>query len=139
MLYFYDISLDDSDSVCHIQSIEILAQSHIALFESSWRNKSVDLFTFNVVEFLDSRLDLTLVGLNIYNEHKSIAVLNEFHGRFRRQGVLDDGILVDSRLLWGTAANILGLALQRLSLGPVKVNLCVNTSSLFGNALLERL
>ena len=89
-LRLYSVSLDDTNSVRNIKSIEILAQSYVALLQASWSDESIDLLALNIVQLLDGRLDLTLVGLDVNNENKSVGILNELHGRFRRQWILDN-------------------------------------------------
>jgi hypothetical protein len=130
-------ALDYTNSVRNIQGIIILAQSHVALLQSPWGNQSIDLFAFNVVQIPHGSLDLTLVGLDVHDKYKGVGVFNELHRRLGCEGVLDDGVLVEARLFRGGLLLVLGLSVQRKSLGAVEVNLRVNTSSLLGNTLLQ--
>jgi hypothetical protein len=130
-------SLDHTNSVCNIQSIIILRQSHVALLQSSWGNKSVDLFALNVVKIPYCCLDLTLVGLNVNNKYKCVAVFDELHGRLSCEWVLDDGVLVQSILLGGALSLVLGLAVKLQSFWAVEMNPSVDTGPLLGDSLLE--
>lgn len=109
-LYNSDVSLNDSDSIGNIQCIVVFAQSHISLLLPSWCDQSVDLLAFDAVEVLHGLLDLALVGLNVNNEHKSIAVFNQFHGRFRGKRVFNDRVLVECVLLASAETLVFGLA-----------------------------
>ena len=92
--------LDDANPICYIKSIIVFAESNIALFQATGSDESVDLLALDVVEFSNGILDLSLVGLDVNNEDQSVAVLNELHGGFSCQGVLDDGMLVQTALSW---------------------------------------
>lgn len=129
--------LDYTNSVSNIQGIVILAQSHIALLQSPRGNQGIDLLAFDIVQIPNSRLDLTLVGLNVDNENKRVGVFDKLHRRLGRKRVLDDRVLVQSRLGRGALLLVLGLSVQLKSLGLVEVNLRVNSGSLLGNSLLQ--
>lgn len=133
------VCLDNSDSVGNIQSIKVLCQFQVALFQSLGCDECVDLFAFDIVQLLNSSLDLTLVGLNVNNKDERVAILNQFHAGFGRQRVLDDGVFVDRALLWYNGAHIFGFAGVLQSFGLVKVHLGVDARALFGNALFEGL
>lgn len=57
-------------------------------------DESVDFGDVNVVQLLDSVLDLVFVCLDVHNEHQRVVVLNLLHGRLCGEGELDDGIVV---------------------------------------------
>ena len=57
-------------------------------------DECVDFGDIDVVQLLDGVLDLVLVGLDVNDEHQCVVVLDLLHGRLRRQGELDDGIVV---------------------------------------------
>jgi hypothetical protein len=59
-------------------------------------NKSVNLNTVNIVELLDSILDLSLVGLNVDDEYKGVVLLNLLHGALGVQRVNDHLVLVQT-------------------------------------------
>lgn len=60
-------------------------------------DESVDFGDINVIQLLDSMLDLVFVCFDIHNEHKRVVVLNLFHGGLCCQGELDDGIVIQSK------------------------------------------
>ena len=136
---FMLLSLDHTNTVSNIQGIVVLAESDVALLESPWGDQCVDLFAFNVVQFSDSILDLSLVGLDVHNEDQRIAVFDQFHGGFCCEGVFDNGVLVQSALLGNTLGLVLGLSGVLQSIGLVEVHLGVDASSLLGNTLLKGL
>ena len=104
------LRLNDTDSIGNIQGIVVFAESHVALLQASRSDQSVDLFTFNVVKLFYCRLDLSLVCLDIHNEDKSVAILNQLHGRLGGQGVLDNGMIVDGILFGCALVLVLGLS-----------------------------
>lgn len=57
-------------------------------------DESVDFGNINVIQLLDSVLDLMFVCLDVHNKHKGVVVLNFFHGGLCCQGELDDGIVI---------------------------------------------
>ena len=132
-------TLDDTDPVGNIEGIEILGKADVGLLESTGGDEGVDLVTLDAVEVLDGGLDLSLVGLDVDDEDESIGVLDELHGRFGGEGVLDDGELVEGVLLGGGAGGVLGLAGEGEGVGAVEVDLGVNSGALLRDALLEAL
>ena len=130
-------TLDDTDPVGNIEGIEILGKTDVGLLESTGGDEGVDLVTLDAVEVLDGGLDLSLVGLDVDDEHEGVGVLDELHGRFGGEGVLDDGELVEGVLLGGGSGGVLGLAGE--GVGAVEVDLGVNSGALLGDALLEAL
>ena len=48
-------------------------------------DEGVDLGSLNIVQLLNSLLDLTLVRLDVDNEDKGVVLLNLLHGRLRVQ------------------------------------------------------
>ena len=81
-------------------------------------------------------LDLSLVGLNVNDENKCVAVFDELHGRLGGKWVLDDGVCVDLILLRCALSLILWLSCWFQGLWLVEVNLGVDACSLLGNSLL---
>lgn len=57
-------------------------------------DECVDFGDVDVVQLLDSVLDLMLVGLDIHDEYQCVVVLNLLHRRLCRQGELDDSIVI---------------------------------------------
>ena len=143
MFSFYSIhkqsTLDDTDPVGNIEGIEILGKADVGLLESAGGDEGVDLVALDAVEVLDGGLDLSLVGLDVDDEDEGVGVLDELHGGFGRQRVLDDGELVEGVLLGGGSGSVLGLAGEGEGVGAVEVDLGVNSGALLGDALLEAL
>jgi len=79
-----------------------------------------------VVEGLHGVLDLTLVGLDVDDEDKSLLVLDLLHGGLRGERILDDSKLVHlrqalfSREGMHSLSDILRLAYKLLGLGLVE-------------------
>jgi hypothetical protein len=73
-------------------------------------DESVDLDGVNVVKLLQSLLNLSLIGLDVDNEDKSVVLLNLLHGALSVERVDDDLVLIETRLVrnrlawvfWGT-------------------------------------
>ena len=133
------ISLNDTNLVSNIKCIVILAESDVSLLQSLGGDKSVYSVSFNSIKLLDGILDLTLVALNVNNENKGIGVLDQLHGRFGGQRILDDRVLVQDVLLGGRLCSILGCLGKVNSLSTVEVYLVVDTGSLLGDSLGELL
>lgn len=53
-------------------------------------DECVDLDSVNIVELLESGLDLALVCLDVHDEHKGVVLLNLLHGALGVQGIEDD-------------------------------------------------
>ena len=62
-------------------------------------DKSVDLDGINVIELLQCRLDLSLVGLDIDDENESVVLLNLLHGALGVERVDNDFVLIKTRLV----------------------------------------
>jgi len=117
----------------------VLAELDVSLLSSLRGDKSVDSVSLDGVKFLHRVLDLTLVGLDVNNEDKSVGILNQLHGRLGSQGVLDNRELVKSILLGDGLLCISGCLGKIYCLSAVEVYLVVDTSSLLGYSLGELL
>ena len=53
-------------------------------------DQSINFADFDVVQFLDSRFNLVLVGLQVADKNQSIVIFNLLHGRLCGQRMLDD-------------------------------------------------
>lgn len=83
-------------------------------------DEGVDLGGVNVVELLQSLLDLSLVGLNVDNEDKGVVLFDLLHGALGVEGVDDDLVLIEAGLVGNRLARVLGLAGQLKSLWLVE-------------------
>lgn len=75
-------------------------------------DQGVDLDGVNVVELLQGALDLSLVGLDIDDEDKGVVLLNLLHGALSVERVDNDLVLIQTRLVVGGLAGVLGVAGQ---------------------------
>lgn len=71
----------------------VLGELDVGLFLSIRSDKSVDLGGVDVVQSLNSLLDLVLVGAKIYDKNECVVVLDVLHGALSGKGVLQNGIL----------------------------------------------
>ena len=107
--YGLGYNLDNSNLVGNIQGVIIRGQSDISLLVSGRSDQGVHLGHVDVVELLDSSLDLVLVGLDVTNEDQGVVVLNLLHGGLSGQRVLDYGVSIHLIPLWGGLAGVLGV------------------------------
>ena len=70
-------------------------------------DECVDLDGIDIVEFLQSLLDLSLVGLDVDDEYKSIVLLNLLHSTFRIQRMNECSIGVHSWCVWNRFTRVL--------------------------------
>src|SRR3954463_1793272 len=72
-------------------------------------DESVNLDSINIVELLQSLLDLSLVGLDIDDEYKGIVFLDLLHGALGVKRVDNDLVLIKSGLRWNRLSEVFGL------------------------------
>merc|ERR1712000_228964 len=90
-----------------IKSINISGQTGEGLLGSIRADKGVDLDGVNIVELLQSLLDLTLVGTDI-DEDESVVLLNLLHGALGVERVDDDLVLIEAWLMGNRLAWVFG-------------------------------
>ncbi len=100
-------------------------------------DQGVDLDGVNVVELLESTLDLSLVGLDVDNEDEGVVLLHLLHGALGVEGVDDDLVLVEARQVRDRLAGELGVAGQRQRLGLVEGGAQADLALLLGVSSLE--
>jgi hypothetical protein len=83
-------------------------------------DKSVDLDGVDVIELLQSLLDLSLVGLDIDDEYQGVVLLDFLHGTLGVERVLDDLVLIEARLVGDGLSWVLWLARKLEGLGAVE-------------------
>jgi hypothetical protein len=83
-------------------------------------DESVDLDGINIIELLQSLLDLSLVGLDVHDEYQGVVLLNLLHGTLSVERVDDDLVLIETRLRRNRLSEVLGLSGQLQSLGSVE-------------------
>jgi hypothetical protein len=81
--------LDDANLVSLIKSVVVPRQLDVCLLLSIGPDQGVDLGNVDLVQLLDGRLDVVLVGLSVYQEDQSVAVLNLLHRCFSGQRILN--------------------------------------------------
>lgn len=72
-------------------------------------DQGVDLDGINVVELLQSSLDLGLVGLDVDDEDEGVVLLNLLHGALGVERVDDDLVLIKAGLMLDGLAEVLGV------------------------------
>jgi len=100
-------SLDDSDLVSDVQSIVVRSQAHVCLLVSGGTHQGVNLGDVDVVQLLDSALDLMLVGLDVTDEDQGVVILNLLHSWLSGKGVLNDVVSVHLVPLGGRLPGVL--------------------------------
>lgn len=87
-------------------------------------DEGVDLDGVNIVELLDSILDLTLVGLEVDNEDQCVVLLNLLHGALGVEWVDDALELVEAVGVWDSLAWVLWLTGELEGLWAVESGRC---------------
>jgi len=118
----HTIRLDDSNLVGDIESVIVRRKANVRLFLTIRPDEGVDLGDLDVVQLLDSHLDLRLVGALVDDEDEGVVVLDLLHSRLGRQRVLDDLELIQPWSLGGAAPGVLGRARQVQGLGSAEVH-----------------
>lgn len=83
-------------------------------------DQGVDLDGVNIVQLLQSSLDLTLVGLDIDDEDKGVVLLDLLHGALGVKRVQDDLGSVELGLTGDRDAGVLGGPRELQGLGAVE-------------------
>lgn len=71
-------------------------------------NEGVDLDGVDVIQLLEGKLDLGLVGLDIHDENESVVLLHLLHGTLSVERVDDDLVLIKTRLVGDRLARVFG-------------------------------
>lgn len=98
--------LDVTDSVGNIQSIVVSSQSDVSLLGTVWSDQSVNVLNVDFVQFLNSSLDLVLVGLDGNLQNQGVTVLNLLDGGLRGNWRLDDLVSVQSVVVWNRLSGV---------------------------------
>ena len=83
-------------------------------------DEGVDLEGINVIELLESLLDLGLVGLDVDDEDEGVVLFNLLHGALGVERVHNDLVLVQAHGMRDGLARVLGRARQLQGLGAVE-------------------
>ena len=101
-------------------SHRLLSFSSVGKEQNNIPDKRIDLYNINIIQLLQRILDLPLIGLDIDNEDERIILLNFLHGAFGVQGMHNDFVVVESRLVWNRLAWVSRVSCQPESLGSVE-------------------
>lgn len=83
-------------------------------------DEGVDLDGVNVVQLLQSLLDLALVGLDIDDEDKGVVLLDLLHGALGVEGVQDDVVGIHAGVTGDRDTGVLGGPRELQGLGAVE-------------------
>lgn len=83
-------------------------------------DKGVDLDGVDIIELLQGLLDLSLVGLDVDDEYQGVVLLNLLHGTLSVEGVLNDLVLIKTRLVRNRLSWVFWLAGELEGLGSVE-------------------
>lgn len=89
-------ALHETNSVGNVQSVMVSGQSDVSLLGTVWSDQSVNLLNVNLVQLLDSSLDLVLVSLQADLENQGVTVLNLLNSSLRGNWGLNDLVGVHS-------------------------------------------
>lgn len=111
-------------------------------------NEGVNLGSIHIVQLLHSVFNLTLIRLQVHNEHKGIILLNLLHRALRVERVNDGPEGVHSRCMGNGFTRVLGITRESEGLGAVEgyarsdttssAPVCALQSSFFGGLGLGR-
>ena len=71
-------------------------------------NKSIDLHSVDIIKFLKSQFNLTLVRLHIHDENQSVVLLDLLHRALGVEGVENDLVRIETRCMRNRLAGVLG-------------------------------
>lgn len=112
--------LEDTDLVGNVQGVLVRCQANESLLLAIGSDEGVDVLSLNVVQLLESSLDLTLVGGAGNDEDEGVDLLDLLHGRLSVQGEQDGLVGVHARGMRDGLSWVLGLSGQTQGLGSVE-------------------
>ena len=86
--------LDDANLVCNVKRINVPWQANVSLLGSIGPDQCVDLLSRDLIQPVDSHLNLALVGLGIDDEYQCVVVFDLLHCRLSGEWELEDSMLV---------------------------------------------
>lgn len=93
-------------------------------------DQGIDLDGVNVVELLESLLDLPLVRLDIHNEDEGVVLLDLLHRTLGVERVDDDLAGIEARLAWDRSARVFRRTREREGLRLVEGGALANFGDL---------
>lgn len=120
--------------------LELVSMQTYRVLVSNGRlpDEGVDLDGVNVVELLEGKLDLGLVGLDIDDEDQGVLLLNLLQGTLGIERVDDDLVLVEAGSMGDRLARVLGGARELEGLGEVEGGRGADLGLLLGVDLRSR-
>lgn len=100
-------------------------------------DQGVDLDGVDVVELLEGKLDLGLVGLDIDDEDESVVLLHLLHGALGVERVDDDLVLIKTGQVRDGLARVLGGTRDNQGLRSVERGAVADLGLLVGVGLLQ--
>jgi hypothetical protein len=94
-----------------IQRIHIRRQPRIRFLAPIRPYQRVDLHTLHIIQRLNRLLDLSLIRLDIHDEHERVVLLDLLHRRFGVERVHDDLVVVESGCVRDGFAWVFGCSL----------------------------
>lgn len=113
-------NLDEADLVGDLEGVVVGSKTNVSLFPAVGADEGVDLGGLNIVELLDSVLDVALVGTEVDNEDEGVVVLDLLHGRLGVERVLDSAELVHAGEVGDRLARVLGGTRKTEGVGTVE-------------------
>jgi hypothetical protein len=110
----------NTHAVGNLQSVVVGGEADVSLLCAVRADQGVNLGSLNVVQLLDSVLDVPLVGLEVNDEDQGVVVLNLLHGRLGVERVTDSTELVHTGKVGNRLASVLGLAGKTEGVGAVE-------------------
>ena len=93
-------------------------------------DQGVDLDGVNIVQLLESLLDLSLVCLDIHNEDEGVVLLDLLHGALSVERVDDNLAGIEARLAWDRSARVFWCTREREGLWLVEGGALANFGDL---------
>lgn len=92
-------------------------------------DQSVDLDSIHIIKLLQSLLDLSLVRLNIHDEHQGVVLLNHLHRALGVQRVNDNLVVIEAGLMRDGFAGVFWRPGELEGLGSVEGGRRANLAS----------
>lgn len=95
-----------TNSVGNVQSVMVSGQSNVSLLGTVWSDQSVNLLNVNLVQLLNSSLDLVLVSLQANLEYQGVTVLDLLDSGLGGNWRLNDLVGVHSVVVWNGLSGV---------------------------------
>lgn len=129
--------LDETDSVANIKGILVRCETNESLLLAIGADQSVDLGGGDVVELLESGLDLALVGGTVDDEDKSVVLLDLLHSALSVEREEDGAVSIHARGVRNALSGVSRLTGQSKGLGATESSVGANLADLGARDTLE--